>query len=155
MTESSRLVQRSAHEQRDASTAIGTTTTIEGIAEMGKVIAQAAKQQARETRAIVAVMETIRRTAEVAAATATGMNRVVEALAQDAAILGTAGGHDPRDAARLLRARVRRFASGCPGRSCLTQRGAPLGRHGPIHPGGPGPSGADGCRLAALSSLTV
>ncbi len=96
MTESGRLVRRSAHEQRDASRAIG--TTMEGVAEMARAIAQATQRQTRETQEIVASMETIRRTAETTTVTATGMNRVVEALTREATTLERSLGRFGREA---------------------------------------------------------
>ncbi len=85
MTDASRLVRQSAHEQRDASRAIG--STMEQVVDAVKVIASATQQQKRETGEMMAALEAIRGLAERTTATATGMDRVVEALTREAAVL--------------------------------------------------------------------
>jgi methyl-accepting chemotaxis protein len=85
MTDASRRVRQSAHEQRDASKAIG--STMEQVVEAVKVIAGATQQQKRETREVMSVLEAIRGLAERTTATATGMDRVVESLTREAAVL--------------------------------------------------------------------
>ncbi|HEX7127988.1 MAG TPA: HAMP domain-containing methyl-accepting chemotaxis protein [Thermodesulfobacteriota bacterium] len=85
MTEASRRVRQSAHEQRDASKAIG--ATMEQVVEAVKVIAAATQQQKRETREVASALEAIRGLAERTTVTATGMDRVVESLTREAAVL--------------------------------------------------------------------
>jgi methyl-accepting chemotaxis protein len=95
MTEASRRVRRSAHEQRDASKAIG--ETMEKVSEAVKVIAGATQRQKQETQEVVNVLETLRGMAERTTATATGMDKVVEGLTREAAVLESSLGRLQRE----------------------------------------------------------